>query len=56
MMIKIFVFMLDNATNNDMMVEGIQQCAELLGIRMNAKWVRLWCLPHTVHLAVVKVC
>ena len=49
-------FMLDNATNNDTMVEGIQRRAELVGIRMNASWVRLRCLPHTVHLAAVKAC
>ena len=48
--------MLDNATNNDMMVEGIQRRAESEKIHMKASWVRLRCMPHTVHLAAVKVC
>ena len=55
-LIKIMAFMLDNATNNDTMVEGIQRCAELVGISMKTPWVRLRCLPHTVHLAAVKAC
>ena len=52
---KIFAFMLDNATNNDTMVEGIQRRAALEGIVFNATWAHLRCLPHTVHLAAVKV-
>jgi hypothetical protein len=47
--------MLDNATNNDTMVEGIQRRAQAKGIEMKASWVRLRCMPHTVHLAAVKV-
>ena len=52
---KIFAFMLDNATNNNTMVEGIQRQATLEGIVFNATWAHLRCLPHTVHLAAVKV-
>ena len=54
--IKVFAFMLDNATNNNTMIEGIQRRAELVGIRMKTPWVHLRCLPHKVHLAAVKTC
>ena len=52
---QVMAFMLDNASNNDTLVDGvvlhvIQHC-----ISMNAKWARLCCMPHTVHLAALKV-
>jgi hypothetical protein len=48
-------FMTDNASNNDTLIDGIVALAEKKGIRMNAKWIRLRCMPHTVHLAALKV-
>lgn len=48
-------FMLDNAMNNDTMVEGIKRRANAAGIKMNASWARLRCMPHTVHLSAIKV-
>jgi hypothetical protein len=47
--------MLDNASNNDTMVEGIDRRAKLEGIKLNASWARLRCMPHTIHLAAIKV-
>lgn len=52
---QIFAFMLDNASNNDTMVDGIQARARKEGIEFNALWGRLWCMPHTIHLAAIKV-
>ena len=46
--------MLDNASNNDTLVEGIQKRAQAEGIYINAIWARLRCMPHTVHLSAVK--
>lgn len=48
--------MLDNATNNDTMVQGLERCAHDEGIAFNADWARLRCLPHIIHLAAVKAC
>ena len=48
--------MLDNASNNDTMVEGIQSRAAKEGIHFDALWARLRCMPHTIHLAALKVC
>ena len=53
---QIFAFMLDNASNNDTMVEGIESRAAKEGIHLNAAWARLRCMPHTIHLAAIKVC
>ena len=46
--------MLDNASNNDTLVDGIQQHAQAEDIYINATWARLRCMPHTVHLSAVK--
>lgn len=48
-------FMLDNASNNDTLVDAIINRAKQKGIVMKADWVRLRCMPHTVHLAALKV-
>jgi hypothetical protein len=47
--------MLDNASNNDTMIKGIAQRAALEGISLNPAWARLRCMPHTIHLAAVRV-
>jgi len=49
-------FILDNASNNDTLIDGITNQAKLQGIQIKADWVRLRCMPHTVHLAALKVC
>lgn len=55
MPIQVFAFMLDNASNNDTMVDGIKARAALEEIKLDAAWARLRCMPHTIHLAAVKV-
>jgi hypothetical protein len=47
--------MLDNASNNNTMIEGIARRAALEGITLNPAWARLRCMPHTIHLAAVRV-
>jgi len=47
--------MTDNASNNNTLVNGIVARAKNQGISMNDEWVRLRCMPHTVHLAALKV-
>lgn len=48
--------MLDNASNNDTFVDGIKSRCNKAGVPFNAKWARLRCMPHTIHLAAIKVC
>lgn len=45
----------DNATNNDTMIEALEVKSKAKGISFNAKDVRCRCMPHTVHLAAMKV-
>jgi hypothetical protein len=53
--LQIMAIMTDNASNNDTLVGGIVERAKKQGISMNGDWVRLRCMPHTVHLAALKV-
>jgi hypothetical protein len=46
--------MMDNASNNDMMIDAIVELAKR-HIRYDPQWIRLHCMPHTVHLAALKV-
>ncbi len=48
-------FVMDNATNNDTMIEEIEFRCQLEGIDFSARDSRLRCMPHTVHLAALKV-
>ena len=47
--------MLDNASNNNTMVDAIAGRAASERIKLNATWARLRCMPHTIHLAAIKV-
>ncbi len=48
-------FVMDNTTNNDTMIDTIEQKCFLEGIEFSAHESHLHCMPHTVHLAAIKV-
>ncbi|KAI0282918.1 hypothetical protein BC826DRAFT_921206, partial [Russula brevipes] len=52
---RIMAFMTDNALNNDMLIDGIVEHAKRKGIFLNGDWIRLRCMPHTIHLAALKL-
>ncbi|KAJ7070262.1 hypothetical protein B0H15DRAFT_793722, partial [Mycena belliarum] len=52
---RIIAFVMDNASNNDTMVEHFQQRCEENMIEFDAVDARIRCMPHTVHLAALKV-
>ena len=52
---QIIAFVMDNATNNDTMMEAIEQHCNEANIYFSAVESRLRCMPHTVHLAAIKV-
>jgi hypothetical protein len=54
-LLQIMAFMTDNASNNDTLIDGIVELAKQQGISLNGDWIRLRCMPHTVHLAGLKV-
>jgi hypothetical protein len=56
MRVQILVFMLDNTSNNDTFVDGMERRAKKAGVPFNASWARLHCMLHTIHLAAIKVC
>ncbi|KAF9070583.1 hypothetical protein BDP27DRAFT_1149764, partial [Rhodocollybia butyracea] len=52
---QVLAFMMDNATNNDTLLEAIERKCHARNIPFNAQHSRLRCMPHTVHLAVLKL-
>ncbi|KAF9025515.1 hypothetical protein BDZ89DRAFT_915822, partial [Hymenopellis radicata] len=48
---RIIAFVMDNATNNDTMIEAIELKCHEEGIQFSAQNARIRCMPHTVHLA-----
>ena len=56
--LQIMAFMMDNASNNNTLIDKIVELGRTKRIYMNensAQWIRLRCMPHTVHLAALKV-
>jgi hypothetical protein len=52
---QVIAFVMDNALNNTTMVEAIETRCRKHGIDFSATRSRLRCMPHTCHLAVLKV-
>jgi hypothetical protein len=50
-LLRIMAFMTDNASNNNTLINGIVELVKQQGISLNGDWIRLRCMPHTVHLA-----
>jgi hypothetical protein len=38
---QVLIFMLDNASNNDTLVDGIEHCAQKVGMSFKSSWVQL---------------
>ena len=51
---QVIAFIMDNATNNDMMVESIEAWYKAMEIKFSVKHAHLQCMPHTCHLAALK--
>jgi hypothetical protein len=52
---KIIAIMMDNASNNDTMMKCIETRCCGAGIEFHADQARMRCMPHTIHLAAIKV-
>ena len=46
---------MDNATNNDTFTTSIETRCHALGIPFSATHAQMRCMPHTIHLAALKV-
>lgn len=53
--LQVIAFVMDNATNNDTMVTLFEARCQERGIDFSASHSRLRCMPHTCHLAALKV-
>jgi hypothetical protein len=47
--------MMDNASNNDTLIKSIEARCQAIGILFSARDARMRCMPHTIHLAALKV-
>ncbi|KAJ7720014.1 hypothetical protein B0H16DRAFT_1336236, partial [Mycena metata] len=52
---RITAFVMDNATNNDTMVETFAKLCRKKGINFSVKDGRMRCMPHTIHLSALKL-
>ncbi|KAH9008871.1 hypothetical protein EDB83DRAFT_2235051, partial [Lactarius deliciosus] len=52
---KIIAIMMDNASNNNTMIKEIEHRCHQAGHKFCAKDARMWCMPHTIHLAAIKL-
>ena len=47
--------MMDNASNNDTLMEALEIKCHEAGMEFSASDSRMRCMPHTIHLAAIKV-
>ena len=47
---------MDNASNNDVLMTGLEARCHAEGMAFSATDSRMRCMPHTIHLAALKVC
>ncbi|KAJ7940002.1 hypothetical protein B0H13DRAFT_2300060 [Mycena leptocephala] len=52
---RIIAFVMDNATNNDTLVEAFERKCHDLEIPFESQHARMRCMPHTIHLAALKL-
>ncbi|KIL55047.1 hypothetical protein M378DRAFT_188692 [Amanita muscaria Koide BX008] len=52
---RIIALVMDNATNNDTLALGLEQRSREAGVHFSAMDSRMRCMPHTVHLAAIKL-
>ncbi|CAK5270384.1 unnamed protein product [Mycena citricolor] len=52
---RIMAFVMDNATNNNTMMDALEAKCRAQNIVFSAEHARLRCMPHTVHLAALKL-
>ncbi|PBK85247.1 hypothetical protein ARMGADRAFT_942238, partial [Armillaria gallica] len=52
---QIMAFVMDNMMNNDTIIDAMKQKYFLEGIEFSTHESCLHCMPHTVHLAAIKV-
>ncbi|KAI9436527.1 hypothetical protein F5148DRAFT_988222, partial [Russula earlei] len=52
---RIIAITMDNASNNNTMMTTLEACCYAEGIRFSARDSHMQCMPHTIHLAALKL-
>jgi hypothetical protein len=52
---QIIAMVMDNASNNNTLMTSLERQCQEWGISFSARDARMRCMPHTVHLASIKV-
>ncbi|KAF5319077.1 hypothetical protein D9758_018663 [Tetrapyrgos nigripes] len=52
---RVIAFVMDNVTNNDTMIESLAKKYSEANLQLSAKDARMCCMPHTIHLAAMKL-
>ncbi|KAF8223678.1 hypothetical protein L208DRAFT_1315703, partial [Tricholoma matsutake] len=52
---RIIAITMDNASNNDTLMTTLEACCHAEGIGFSARDSHMRCMPHTIHLAALKL-
>jgi hypothetical protein len=52
---QIIAIVMDNASNNNTLMTSLEQRCQERGISFSAQDAHMHCMPHTAHLAAIKV-
>jgi hypothetical protein len=55
MVLQIIAIVMDNASNNNTMMVSLERRCQQRAIQFSAQDARMRCMPHTIHLAAIKV-
>jgi hypothetical protein len=52
---QVIAIVMDNASNNNTLITSLEQWCEEWGVPFSPQDAQMHCMPHTVHLAAIKV-
>ena len=52
---QIIAIVMDNASNNNTLMTSLERRCQQRGVEFSAQDARMRCMPHTIHLAAIKV-
>jgi hypothetical protein len=53
--LKVIAIVCDNASNNETMMRALEEHYTQRGVAFSAKWARIRCVPHILHLSATHV-
>ena len=52
---QVIAITMDNASNNNTLMTSLERRCQQWGVIFSAQDAHMWCMPHTIHLAAIKV-